>query len=342
MTLLEDLGLRNPVIAAPMSGGPSTPAMVLAAARAGSMGFLAGGYKTTDVLSAQIDEVRSSTSLFGVNVFAPNPIPISSDDYRRYADAIQIEGDAYGLDLTSTPPVENDDEWRSKVDYLLSNPVPVVSFTFGLPDAQVISALQRAGSLVMQTATSFAEAALADSAGVDIIAVQGSSAGGHSGTLTPMQPAERIPLTDLVSQISTTTSRPVVAAGGLATSAGIAAVLRQGAEAVMVGTVLLLSPESGASAPHKAALAERSGRETIITRAFTGRPARAIPNLFTDRYDAIAPLGYPAVHHLTIALRRAAAAAGDPERINLWAGTGFARARVEPVAETLTRLAAGL
>jgi len=63
--LLKDLGLRNPVLAAPMSGGPTTTVMVLAAAHAGSMGFLAGGYKTTALLSAQIEEVRSSTSRFG-------------------------------------------------------------------------------------------------------------------------------------------------------------------------------------------------------------------------------------------------------------------------------------
>jgi nitronate monooxygenase len=157
-----------------------------------------------------------------------------------------------------------------------------------------------------------------------------------------MHSPERAPLSDLVSQICGATSRPVVAAGGLATTADIATLLQLGAGAVMVGTVLLRCHESGASAPHKAALAHRSGSETIVTRAFTGRPARAIPNLFTDRYDAIAPLGYPAVHFLTIPVRRAAAAAGDPERINLWAGTGFESARDEPVAETLTRLAAGL
>jgi nitronate monooxygenase len=336
---LEDLGLRNPVMAAPMSGGPTTPEMVLAAARAGSMGFLAGGYKTVELLSVQIEEVRSSTSRFGVNLFAPNPVPISADAYSRYAGAIQTEGDVYGIDLASTNALEDDDEWRAKVDYLITNPVPVVSFTFGIPDSAVISALRKAGSLVMQTVTSVEEALLAERAGADILAVQGYRAGGHSGTTTPTRLPESIPLADLVERIRKATSRPLVAAGGLATSADIATVLQNGAGAVMVGTALLRSPESGASATHKAALASRSASTTVITRAFTGRPARAVPNLFTEHFDAIAPLGYPAVHHLTIPLRRAATAAGDPERINLWAGTGFGLARDDPVASTLSRLA---
>ena len=59
-----------------------------------------------------------------------------------------------------------------------------------------------------------------------------------------------------------------------------------------------------------------------MIRAFTGRPARGLTNTFVDRYDARRPLGYPALHHLTRPLRRAAAASGDPEGVNLWAGTG--------------------
>ena len=107
----------------------------------------------------------------------------------------------------------------------------------------------------------------------------------------------------------------------------------------MVGTALLRSDESGASPVYKLALAERCHLETIVTRSFTGRPARALPNLWTDRYHEIAPSGYPAVHHLTVQVRRAAATAGDAERINLWAGTGVRQATSEPAARILARLA---
>jgi NAD(P)H-dependent flavin oxidoreductase YrpB (nitropropane dioxygenase family) len=131
----------------------------------------------------------------------------------------------------------------------------------------------------------------------------------------------------------------MIAAGGLATSEDVAATLRHGASAAMVGTVLVRSDESGASATHKAALADPARTQTVVTRAYTGRPARGLRTAFIDRYDAIAPSGYPAVHHLTSPLRSAAAAAGDAERVHLWAGTGWRHASEEPAAAILSRLA---
>lgn len=339
---LSSLSLTNPVLAAPMAGGPSTPAMVVAAARAGSLGFLAGGYKSAEQLAEQINEVRASTTHLGVNLFAPNPVPVDPEAYRRYAAAIQVEADLYGLDLKGAAPREDDDGWQDKIDLLLGDPVPVVSFTFGIPDRSVIAALHKAGSLLIQTVTSADEARLAAAAQVDALAVQSTAAGGHSGTLTPRRLPDRVPLRALVRQVRQSVGLPLVAAGGLATSDDVAGVLRAGAAAAMVGTALLVTDESGASAPYKAALAEGGHRRTIVTRAFTGRPARALPNAFTDRYDGIAPLGYPAIHHLTSPLRRAAASAGDAERINLWAGTGHQFIQEGSTADALARLAEDL
>ena len=106
-----------------------------------------------------------------------------------------------------------------------------------------------------------------------------------------------------------------------------------------MGTVLLLADESGASATHREALEDPARTETVVTRAFTGRPARGLRNRFIDNYEASAPLGYPAIHYLTSPLRKAAAAAGEPELVNLWAGTGYRHARREPTAQILARLA---
>jgi NAD(P)H-dependent flavin oxidoreductase YrpB (nitropropane dioxygenase family) len=134
---------------------------------------------------------------------------------------------------------------------------------------------------------------------------------------------------------------PVVAAGGIAGPGDVAAALRAGAEAVSVGTLLLRTHESGASTPHQDALADPAFTETVLTTAFTGRPARALRNRFTDLHGPSAPLGYPALHHLTAPLRKAGTAAGDTSVVHLWAGTGYRRARREPAADALRRLAAG-
>jgi NAD(P)H-dependent flavin oxidoreductase YrpB (nitropropane dioxygenase family) len=88
---------------------------------------------------------------------------------------------------------------------------------------------------------------------------------------------EALPLRVLIAAVRDGTGLPVIAAGGLSTPAEVAAVMHAGADAAMVGTVLLRCDESGASAVHKAAIADPTRGDTVVTRAFTGRPARALP-----------------------------------------------------------------
>jgi NAD(P)H-dependent flavin oxidoreductase YrpB (nitropropane dioxygenase family) len=150
-----------------------------------------------------------------------------------------------------------------------------------------------------------------------------------------------VPLAALVATVRDAVRLPVFGAGGVAGPAGVTAALAAGASGVMVGTLLLRSDESGASAVYQAAIADPARDRTVLTRAFTGRPARGLANRFTRAYGGQAPLGYPAIHYLTSGLRKAAAAAGDPELVNLWAGTGWRQAGTGPAAAILTGLAAG-
>jgi nitronate monooxygenase len=318
------------------------PGLVNAAARAGSLGFLAGGYKTADALADQIREVRESNGQFGVNLFVPNPVTADPELFAAYARAIRPEGELYGLDTTASPLVEDDDLWDDKLDLLLSDPVPVVSFTFGVPSHEVIRRLRRAGSAVVQAVTNAVEAKAATEGGVDLLMVQSANAGGHSATMTPDRIPADIPIDDLVRSVRAVSPVPILAAGGIATADEVRNAIAAGAEAAVVGTVLLRCDQSGASVPYRDALADPNRTETVITRAFSGRPARALRNRFVDTYDAVAPAGYPALHYLTSPIRKAAAAAGDPELINIWAGTGFRHATAEPAQVILRRLSARL
>jgi nitronate monooxygenase len=342
--LLARLGASIPLVAAPMAGGPSTPALVLAASEAGGLGFLAGGYKKPDQLAAQIAEVRAGMSrfgvnLFGVNLFAPNPVPIDRDAFTEYAQALRELAATYGIDLKDVEALEDDDDWEDKVDMLANDPVPVVSFTFGLPPAEAVRRLQNAGSLVLQTVTNPSEAQQAAALGVDGLVVQSHKAGGHSGTLTPETPVAEIPMGELLDRVRSKSDLPLWAAGGISTPDGVREALAAGAEAAVAGSVLLRTPESGASGVYKEALADGARTETLLTTAFSGRPARALRNRFIERFHPLAPAGYPALHHLTSPIRKAAAAAGDPEAINIWAGTGYRDATEEPAADILRRLA---
>ncbi len=336
---LTDLGVDSEVLAAPMAGGPTTPALVRAAAEAGSLGLLAGGYKTVDALAAQIAEVRVHTGAFGVNLFVPNPTPITATDYQRYAADLRADDPHGTLAAAPTEPRDDDDEWPAKLELLLRDPVPLVSFTFALPAPEEIAALRRVGTVVAQTVTSPDEARRAEEHGVDALVVQGSDAGGHNGGFTPEHGVVEEALADRVRRIAAVADLPLLAAGGIASAADVRAAREAGARAVLVGTLLLAAPEAGTSDTHRRALLEMRAVETVITRAFTGRPARGIRNGFIERHEDRAPLGYPAIHHLTSGLRKAAAAAGDADRLHLWAGTGHGAITEEPAAVVLRRLA---
>lgn len=345
----DNFGTR--IIAAPMAGGTSTPAFVAAVHDAGGLGFLAAGYKSVEAMQAEIRSTRASGTRFGMNVFVPDPaqLPPSAavraqlEDYRA---RLRADAQRYGVEV---PPLrlDDDDDWQGKIDALLADPVELVSFAFGLPGPDVVRALQRSGSSVLATVTSVAEALEAAGQGVDALVVQHGSAGGHSAAFQPgaaVQDAGRADsrpgtTAELLARVRSAVGLPLVAAGGVMDRAGLEEVLAAGAQAAQLGTAFLRTHESGARQLHKDALASPHFTQTRLTVAFTGRPARALVNEFVrDHPDA--PESYPAVHHLTAPLRAAAAAAGDAERLNLWAGTGWQRARPGSVAEVMAELLA--
>lgn len=337
-TALPDTPL--PIAAAPMAGGPSTVALAAAVARAGGFPFLAGGYKTVEALGAEIEELRALGAPFGVNLFVPGRGEIDEAAFRSYAGELEADAAVHGVRLDPVPVVD-DDLWHEKVALLVARPAPVVSLTFGLPCAFDIRELQRAGSRVLATVTSVAEARDSEALGVDGVIVQGSAAGGHSAVHDPSGEPPLTATDDAVRDVVRAVDLPVLAAGGVDGPAAVRRLRDAGAEAVVVGTLLLRTDEAGTSPTHRAALADPVYTETAITRAFTGRPARALRNGFLDRHDASAPLAYPAVHHLTRALRHAAGRAGDAERLHLWAGTGYRSAPAGPAADVVRWLAGG-
>ncbi|MBD8043559.1 nitronate monooxygenase [Arthrobacter sp. Sa2BUA2] len=329
---------RLPIAAAPMAGGPTTTALALAVAEAGGFPFLAGGYKAPDALAVEIRQLQASGHPFGVNLFVPAPAKVDEEAFRGYAEELQPEADRYGMKLDPVP-VQDNDFWDQKLALLMQDPVPVVSLTFALPEPAAIAALQRAGSRVLASVTTTAEAHRAKAAGVDGLVVQGPSAGGHSATFNPERRIDPVSTEDLVRTVRAESSLPIIAAGGVDGPGTIRGLLDAGAEAAAVGTLLLLADEAGTSATHRAALADAAYTETILTRSFTGRPARALRNGFIDRHEAHALNAYPSVHHLTRGLRQAAGKAGDSDTLHLWAGTGWRSAPVGPASGIIGWLA---
>lgn len=332
--------IHYPIIQAPMAGGAATPELAAAVCNAGGLGFLAGGYKTAEAMRQEIDNLRTLTQApFGVNLFVPGrEEKKEKEELLRYQQRIAPEARRLGVSLGE--PRTDDDDWVNKLNVVLEEKVPVVSFTFGCPSPDLISRLKRAGAEVIVTVTTPQEALEASQAGADALCVQGSEAGGHRASFRnePREEEEELGLLILLQRIRSAVNLPLIAAGGIMHGRDILAVMAAGARAAQLGTAFLRCPESGAHPLHKAALVDPRFQITAITRAFSGRRARGLANRFLRDYGHEAPAAYPQVHHLTSPLRKAAAKAGDVDCMALWAGQGHAMAQEIPAAELVQQL----
>jgi nitronate monooxygenase len=326
---------ERPVVVAPMAGGVSTTALVRAAAEAGAAAFLPAGYLSPAAVERDLRELRVTGRPYGINLFVPSPAVADAAAVEAYRERLAAEAERYGVELPA-PRLADDDHFGAKVELAVAAAPAWVSFTFGIPGAAVVDALRRVGSTVLVTVTDADEARRAVAAGAAMVVAQGGSAGGHSATTRPGSYRGDRGTAEVVREVRAAVGVPVVAAGGVGGAADVHALLAAGATAVQVGTMFLPATEAGTRPAHRAALG--AAGSTVVTRAFTGQPARALRNRFTDEHTAEAPVGYPAVHHLTVPLRAAAAAAGDPHGLNLWAGTAFASARPAPAAEIVASL----
>lgn len=328
--------LPEPIVQAPMAGGPSTPELAIAVCEAGGLGFLAAGYRQVDDVRRELEAVRAGTAKpFGVNLFVPTPPPVDPADLREYLREIAPEAERQGVRLGEAR--YDDDNWEGKLGLVCEERIDVVSFTFGCPAAEIVDRLHGAGSAVWITVTSVSEAEQAARVGADALVVQGVEAGGHRGGFTDDESSGATGLLALVRLVGRTVPIPLIATGGIADGAALAAALCAGARAGQVGTALMLAPEAGTVQAHR----EKLGRPaaTRLTRAFTGRLARGIVNRFLEEHSAHAPAAYPEINHATSELRAAARRRGDAEAFNLWAGQAHELADERPAGEIVRSMA---
>ncbi|KNX39364.1 hypothetical protein VV01_10145 [Luteipulveratus halotolerans] len=324
-----------------MAGGPSTPELVAAVGEAGGLGHLAAGYKTVDDVRDQIERTRAlSDRPFGVNVFVPSVMERSRDeaDVAAYRRSLQPLAATLEVELPQ-PRWDDTDSYDAKIDLLEELVVDTVSFTFGCPGAEVVRRLRAVGSQVVVTVTDADEALAAVREGADALCVQGSQAGGHRGTHRVDSIPNDLSYVDLLREVRTVTTVPLIAAGGIASADDVRRAIGLGAAAVQVGTAFLLCPEAGTSAAHRAGLVEPALDRTVVTRAFSGRPARGLRNALVDAHDAHAPSVFPAVDQVTKPLRAAAAALEDFHQVSLWAGTRWQHVEEQPAADVVRALA---
>ncbi len=339
--LTDRLGLRHPVIQAPLAGGGDTPALVAAVCEAGALGFIGASYLTPGQIAEASRAVRARTARpFGINLFAPLPAPEAPREPARALDRLA----PYYAELALPPPelpALAADAFDEQLAAALGSDASVFSFTLGVLPAAALQAIRARGMLVMGTATTVEEAVALEAAGVDAIVTQGSEAGGHRGTFAGTFEAALVGTMALVPQVVDAVRIPVVASGGIMDGRGIAAALALGASAVQMGTAFLTCDEAGVPEVYKEAILRAREDETRLTRAFSGRPARGIVNRFMTEIDRTpgSILPFPLQNALTRPLRSAAARQGRAEFLSLWAGQAVRLARRQSAADLVARLA---
>ncbi|MFB7354249.1 NAD(P)H-dependent flavin oxidoreductase [Streptomyces gardneri] len=338
----ELVGTALPVVQGPFGGGLSSVALAAAVSEGGGLGSYGAHIHTPEEITALVARLRAATGRpFAVNLWVPQE---GEAEALAAADRMAAEHverlRPYYEELGVRPPSAGDvrawPDFDEQLDALLAAAPPVISLVMGLPPRRLVTEARRRGIVVVGTATTVDEAVALERAGVDAVVASGSDAGGHRGAFLRPVRESLVGTFSLVPQVADAVTVPVVAAGGIADGRGIAAALALGADAVQIGTGFLATRESGASEAHRRTLGTAESRTTVLTRLFSGRTARGIPNRFVldmaAHEDHVPP--YPVQNALMQPIRRAAAEQDRPEYVNLWAGQAAALAQESPSAET--------
>ena len=339
MHLQDLLGIELPIIQAPMAGVQGSE-LAVAVCEAGGLGSLPCAMLGPEAIKREVAHIRAGTSRpFNLNFFChtpPEPNPITESRWRQ---ALQPYYDEMGLDIEAIAPGPGRSPFTLEMAELLADiEPPVVSFHFGLPADDLLAAVRSCGAKILASATTVEEARWLEARGVDAVIAQGTEAGGHRGHFLSDDLSVQSVTSSLVAQIVARVSVPVVAAGGIASAADVARLMKLGAAGVQVGTAYLLCPEANTRPLHKAALASDLARDTAITNVFSGRPARGIVNRLIREQGPISPLApeFPLAANALGPLRAEAEKRGSGDFSPLWAGQNVAGCR-DVSAVTLTR-----
>lgn len=344
MSLATLLGTELPLLQAPMAGAQGSR-LAIAVNLAGGLGALPCAMLAPDAIRAEVAAIRAhGAHPFNLNFFChqpPSPDPAREEAWRR-----KLAGDyaRFGLDPTSIPAGAGRRPFDADMLALVRELRPaVVSFHFGLPDDALLAPLREWGCRILSSATTVDEARWLEARGVDAIIAQGLEAGGHRGLFLTDDLSTQAGTFALLPQVVAAVRRPVIAAGGIADAAGVAAAMALGAAGVQIGTAFLLCPEADTSLLHRAALQRPQAAHTALTNVFTGRPARGIVN---HAMRALGPMAddapaFPLASAAMAPLRQAAEAHGSDDYSPLWAGQNVSGTRPVPAAERVWDLARG-
>ena len=340
MSLTELFGIKLPLIQAPMAGVQGS-ALAIAVCNAGGLGSLPCAMLGAQALREELTRIRGGTDKpVNVNFFChvqPAQDPLRDE---RWSTALSRYYREFGIDPASIAAGPGRLPFDANAADILDEFRPeVVSFHFGLPSPDLLARARAHGAKILSTATTVAEARWLEEQGVDAIIAQGLEAGGHRGIFLTEDVTTQLGTFALLRQVVQAVRVPVIAAGGIADAAGVAAAMALGAAGVQIGTAYMLCPESTTSAVHRAALVSGAAVHTALTNLFTGRPARGIVNRIMREMgplngEVVPP--FPLATAAIAPLRAAAEQRGSGDFSPLWSGQNASGCKPIPAAD-LTR-----
>ncbi len=325
-SVARKIGLRHPIIQGPFGGGLSSARLAAEVSNLGGLGSYGAQGLAPDRIREVASEIRKLTDRpFAMNLWVSTEDPGASDvtevqfaaafqPLLPFYEALEMEPPTFEPSL----PVRFEDQFRALVDAK----VPVFSFVFDVPDADLLAECRSRGIVTLGAATTVEEAVALEAAGVDIVVASGCEAGGHRPSFLHTAESSLMGTFTLIPQVADAVSIPVVAAGGIADGRGVMAALALGAQGVQVGTAFLACEESGAAPVHREALFGFENRRTVLTRAFSGRLARGLANTLAQHLEISQALilPYPVQSNLLRGLRQAAAANHREDLMQMWSG----------------------
>lgn len=329
---LQQFNCPYPIIQAPMAGNITTPAFMEQVYKEGVLPSLATGYCRPDSVKTDLEALKkNNVHNFNLNLFVPQRIELESSKNHKAYHAIKALYDDNHLSQNTFENYkeqsnyqQNQKDYEAILELALSYKVPILSFTFGIPDETIITTLKKENCFLLATASSIEELALLNSLAFDAIILQGSEAGGHRGG---SENCIGNSLPELLAKAKEILTKPYYCAGGMTTRLDVDFALAHGAAGVMVGTAFLACDESGAADLHKEAIFSTEKSSTTLSKAFSGRWARAINNHYLTTYqDKGWPIAdYPLQHYFSSPLRALSKKNNKPDYYALWAGSSAHR-----------------
>lgn len=322
MTLAELLGVRWPLVQAPMAGVQGVD-LALAVSGAGGLGSLPCAMLSPQALHDALLQIQGQCLPVNLNFFCHVPAPADPAREAAWRSALVPYYRELGLEADASVPFAAREPFTDATADLLEPFRPtVISFHFGLPSDALLARLRSWGTRILSSATTVDEAIWLERHGVDAIIAQGLEAGGHRGMFLTQDTTTQLGTLALVPQIVRHTGLPVIAAGGIADASSVAAALALGACGVQVGTCLLASTECPIHENYKAALLKARDSDTIVTGRIGGTPVRVLKNRMSREYVRQEKAGADkmALERFTLGSLRKAVFDGDTENGSLMAG----------------------